>query len=99
MLVYQYDHAGLYVAPTEADESPLEPGMYLIPARCTPTPPPDDHPNHQWPRWNGAAWELVNRPRHTSEQTENDDPVEKLKQFLADNPDVAELLTNQEAPA
>lgn len=91
MLVYQYDHAGLYVAPTEADDSPLEPGHYLIPARCTETPPPDDVPEHQWPRWNGAAWELVNRPR----AGETDDPVEKLKAFLADNPDVAELITNQ----
>lgn len=98
MRVYQYDHAGLYVAPTEADASPLEPGKHLIPARCTATPPPDEIPADKWPRWNGAAWELVNRPR-PADGDESADPVEKLKAFLADNPDVAELLTNQETPA
>ncbi len=37
--VYQYDLAGLYQNPTQADESPLEPGVYHIPARCTEIPP------------------------------------------------------------
>lgn len=92
MIVYQYDHAGLYQGPTQADESPLEPGVYLFPARTTETPPPEAIPEDKWPRFNGAAWELVNRPR----AGETDDPVEKLKQFLDANPDVAELLTNQE---
>lgn len=38
--VYQLDPSGYYVGPTEADESPLEPGVWLIPAGCIEIPPP-----------------------------------------------------------
>lgn len=38
--VYQTDSTGLYVGETEADESPLEPGVFHIPAGCTETAPP-----------------------------------------------------------
>lgn len=88
MIVYQYDHAGIYQGPTQADESPLEPGVYLVPARCTETPPPEEVPENKRPRFNGIAWELVNR----SQAEETVDPAEKLKQFLDANPDVANLV-------
>lgn len=90
MIAYQYDRAGLYQGQTEADESPLEPGVYLLPARSTFTAPPMDIPDDRWPRWNGVAWDLVNRPQHPA--VTHDDPVAKLQQFLAANPDVAALL-------
>lgn len=86
--VYQFDAAGLYTGETEADESPLEPGVFLIPARCVEAPPPEEIPDGQWPRWNGAAWVLIQIPQHQVEES----PVAKLKAFLAANPDVAELL-------
>ena len=89
--VYQYDIAGLYLGPTEADESPLEPGVYHYPARTTATPPPDEWPEHQWPRWNGAEWQLINRPR-APEPAPAADPAEKLRDFLEQNPDVAEMI-------
>lgn len=89
---YQYDHAGLYAGITEADESPLEPGVYLLPARCTLTPPPADVPADKWPRWNGHAWELVNRPAPAPAPANDNDPVAKLRDFLAANPDVAAIL-------
>ena len=41
--VYQYDLAGMYVGQTDADESPLEPGVFLIPARCAEVSPPEPH--------------------------------------------------------
>lgn len=85
---YQFDHAGLLVGRTEADESPLEPGVFLLPARCTFTPPPEDVPADKWPRWNGAGWGLVNRP--TAPEAEN--PLAKLQAFLQANPDVAALV-------
>jgi hypothetical protein len=85
---YQFDHAGLYIGETVADESPLEPGVYLLPARATLAPPPADVPADMWPRWNGSHWQLVNRP--TAPATE--DPVAKLAAFLSANPDVAALL-------
>jgi len=86
---YQYDHAGLLQGITEADESPLEPGVYLLPARCTLTPPPNATED-TWPRWNGHAWQLVTRPAPAT-PTESD-PVAKLRDFLNQNPDVAALL-------
>lgn len=92
MIVYQYDRAGLYQGETEADESPLEPGVWLMPARTTPVPPPTDVPEGRWPRWNGVAWELATQPTPAPAP----DPVAKLQAFLNENPDVAALLS---APA
>lgn len=93
MNAFQFDHAGLYAGTTEADESPLEPGVYLLPARCTLTPPPADVPANKWPRWNGSTWQLVNRPA-PAPAAEPEDPVAKLQAFLTQNPDVAALLSN-----
>ncbi|MBM7423822.1 hypothetical protein [Spongiibacter marinus] len=89
MIVYQHDAAGLYQGETEADESPLETGKFLLPARCTETPPPPEVPEGKWPRWNGHSWDLVNRPA----QSEPEDPVAKLQAFLQQNPDVAQLIS------
>lgn len=83
MSAYQYDLAGYFVGVTEADESPLEPGVFLLPARCTLTPPQNPSEG-EWPRWNGSAWALVALPVS--------DPVAKLRDFLTKNPDVAALL-------
>lgn len=94
--VYQYDLAGVYIGPTEADESPLEPGIWLIPARCTEVKPPEP-PENQWPRWNGVSWHLVTRRNQTV--TEVADPVAKLRDFLGANPDVAALLQSTDGGA
>lgn len=87
---YQFDYAGILIGETVADESPLEPGVFLIPARCTLTPPPEEIPAGKCPRWTGTAWELISRPAPQAEPT--DDPVAKLRDFLDQNPDVAALL-------
>lgn len=87
MIVYQYDIAGLYQGQTQADESPLEPGVWLMPARTTATPPPAEIPEGQRARWNGVRWELV-----AATTPRQDDPVAKLAAFLDANPDVAALL-------
>lgn len=90
---YQFDRAGLLVGETVADESPLEPEVFLVPARCTLVPPPGDVPADKWPRWNGASWELVNRPKSPEPRlVNNDDPMAKLAAFLAENPDVAAII-------
>lgn len=89
--VYQTDRAGHYVGETMADESPLEPGVYLMPSGTVAKAPPETWPDDKWPRWIGKRWELIQKP--TSANTE--DPVAKLAAFLAANPDVAELISNQ----
>jgi hypothetical protein len=57
-LVYQTDHLGVYIGAVEAYESPLEPGVYLIPGGCVETPPPVI-PEHKVAWWNGQSWLLV----------------------------------------
>lgn len=89
---YQYTHAGLYTGTTETDESPEEPGKFLLPARCTFVAVPAEVPDDKWPRWNGSTWVLVNKPQQ-AEPEADPDPVTKLQNFLAANPDVAALLS------
>ena len=86
--VYQYNLSGLYVGTTIADESPLEPGIYLIPANCTETAPPDQWPDDQWPRWTGVQWELISKPQVPEPLSAE----QKLADFLNHNPDVVALI-------
>lgn len=57
--VYQTDNLGVYIGAAQAELSPLEEGVWLIPGGCVEMPPPAA-PAHQAARWNGEAWELVN---------------------------------------
>lgn len=56
--VYQTDHLGIYVGETTADASPLEPGVWLIPARCVEIEPPVI-PECQAALWDGERWQLI----------------------------------------
>ncbi|UOV84364.1 hypothetical protein [Klebsiella pneumoniae] len=85
---YQIDSAGHFVCETVADESPLEPGTYLVPAGAVLKAPPKKWAADKWPRWNGAKWELVTKPAPANDN----DPVAKLQAFLVANPDVAAIL-------
>lgn len=88
--VYQYDLAGMYIGQTDADESPLEPCVFLIPALCVEVAPPE-FAGDQWPRWNGAKWELITVAPANDNQPAS--PVDKLREFLNANPDVAALIS------
>ena len=89
--VYQTNYSGLLVSATMADESPLEPGVFAIPAGCVETAPPESWQEDQWPRWNGFKWELIQKP----EVQQVVSPEEKLAEFLAHNPDVVSLINKQ----
>jgi hypothetical protein len=87
--VYQYSRSGLYVGETLADESPLEPGVWLLPAYTTEDPPPADCPPDKIPKRNGIAWALVAKQ---PEKSAAEQALEKLQAFMAANPDVAALM-------
>lgn len=87
-IVYQYNQAGLYICKTAADESPLEPGVFLMPGNSTEVPPPKEWPDDQWPRYNGFNWDLIPKPK----VPETTSPEQKLAEFLQSNPDVLKLI-------
>ena len=56
--VYQTNQLGLYIGTTEADESPLEPGVFLIPGGCVEVEPPKI-PANKGACWSNGKWVLV----------------------------------------
>lgn len=98
LTVYQYDVAGRYLGETQADESPLEEGVYLHPARTTETAPParDTWPENTWPRWNSVAW-VMSGSTDPLQRDPEEDPLEKLARFLQANPDVLAAMDKQAA--
>lgn len=56
--VYQTDHLGVYVGETVAEASPLEPGIWLIPARCVEITPPVI-PERKAALWDGERWQVI----------------------------------------
>jgi hypothetical protein len=57
MLVYNYDYDGCFIGVSEADESPLEPNVYLIPAYATTVEVPQFNEGFI-PVWNGESWDI-----------------------------------------
>lgn len=86
---YQFNSAGVFIGTTDADESPMEAGVFLLPAGCTFAEPPAATTG-KVARWNGSTWALVNAPSTPADAVEN--PLAKLQAFLTANPDVAGLL-------
>lgn len=67
--VSQLDPAGYYIGPTTAEESPLEPGVFLIPAGAVDKAPPANiEPGKRYRPW-GAGWrgEAVPQPEPAQE--------------------------------
>jgi hypothetical protein len=60
--ITQLDAYGYFVGPVIADESPLETGVYLIPANAIDAPLPDV-PNGMVAKWSGEwVFELIPEP-------------------------------------
>lgn len=91
-IVHQTDYEGWYVGETVADESPLEPGVYLMPAGAYEDAPParESWPEGQMPRRQAGQWIMQSIPAVSAAT-----PAEKLAAFLAAHPDVAALINNQ----
>jgi len=82
MKIYNYhsDYKYFY-SESEADESPLEPGAFLIPAYATDIEPPTCELN-QIQIFNGTSWDIIEDNRgiyysiETQEVIENTNPLE-----------------------
>ena len=76
--VYQTDQTGAYLGETIAHESPLEPGVYLIPGGCVETAPPETKEG-QVAVWDGV-WTLVDvpEPEKPKEPTAKDIAAKKI---------------------
>lgn len=59
--VYQCDEQGWFIGLTEADESPLEPGIFHIPRNAYEDPPPEAPPGKR-PIRVGDDWRLKDDP-------------------------------------
>ena len=64
--VIQLNHEGYFVGVTNADESPLEPGVYHIPAGCIDTSVPTI-PEGKLAKWDGQ-WVFENMPEPEQEE-------------------------------
>ncbi|WP_457660263.1 hypothetical protein [Sinorhizobium medicae] len=66
LTVYNYHPSTLeYTGSSQADESPLEPGVYLIPAYATETAPPEFIPGYIF-KWAGGEWVAEAIPSQSS---------------------------------
>ena len=85
MLIYHYDTDQVYVGQSTADESPLEPGVFLIPANATATSVPS-YTDGQRAVWNGSFWDIEDIPEPVEETPveevpENEDPWTTLRRI------------------
>lgn len=85
--VYIYNQMGFFTGSAAADPSPLESDVYIMPPNSTMVKPPDAGEG-ETARWDGSRWALV-----TTQLDGDAVAVNKLKEFLSNNPDVAALLT------
>lgn len=101
--VCQLDQDGYFTGLTTADESPLEPGVFLMPARTVETDPPKQFPGQRC-KWTGAKWEYEDIsapaiPIPTPTLTAKESCVLEAKRLLAKTdwsqlPDVVGTLAN-----
>lgn len=83
MLVYNY-HPGskVYLGSNIAEESPLEPGVFGLPAHATFTPPPPI-PDGCEAIWNNSSWDvqLIQLQKGEEKAPPPIDPWEKLRNY------------------
>lgn len=78
-IVSQLDANGYFVGPCDADPSPLEEGVWLIPGGAIDVPPPDI-PAGKVALWQGGAWAFVSPPDETQQA---DPPVAGVPQVVS----------------
>lgn len=79
--VVQLDDNGYYNGQTSADRSPLEPGVWLIPAGCVDTTPPENMRQGYKYQYSPAGWIEVSE--HIAERKPPRQSVEQARVWLA----------------
>ena len=80
-IVSQLDADGYFAGAVEADESPLEPGVFLIPGGAIDVPPPNV-PQGKVALWQNG-WVFVNPPEPEQEEPPLDDVPQVVTRFQA----------------
>jgi hypothetical protein len=76
--VCQLDRNGFFTGLTTADESPLEPGVFLLPAGAVDAPEPE-HKDGFSSKWNGSGFVKVPVPGQAPEPVTTPPTVAELK--------------------
>ena len=79
--VVQLDDNGYYSGQTYADRSPLEPGVWLIPAGCVDTTPPENVRKGYKYQYSPAGWIEVSE--HVADRKPPRQSVEQARVWLA----------------
>lgn len=77
-LVCQLNSSGVFVGMVQAQESPLEPGIYLIPGGAVDSPQPEIPTNH-YAQWNGAGFDILEIPPEFEPEPEPATELEPYK--------------------
>ena len=89
MKIYNYNYNGIYVGCSEADESPLEPGVFLIPANAT-TIAPIEVEDGFVPLFDGSKWIAFDiKPKQVEKVKELEKP--KVKNHIQEQIDTLAL--------
>ena len=91
MEIYHYDHQQIFIGTGTADESPLEPGVFLIPANATSVAVPT-LTDQQQAVWNGASWDVEDIP--VPEPPPEEEPEEEEEEETPAEPTTEELWYN-----
>lgn len=78
-IVSQLDQHGYFIGAVQADPSPLEPGVYLLPGGAIDQSPPEV-PQGKVALWQGDQWAFVSRPGPAEEETP---PVDGVPQVVS----------------
>lgn len=81
--VYRYDEDNCYIGTDRAFESPLEKGVFHIPANCTEIEPPEGKEGFKI-KWNGEAWEYEEIPKELEPEQPTLDELKTQKLELVD---------------
>lgn len=81
--VLQLNENGYYIGKTEANESPLEPGVFLIPALAIDEVEPVIPDNHL-AKWNGSGWDFEEIPAPKEDTLPEITPEQELQHKIGE---------------